>query len=154
MQPHCTPSHPSPIVASSRAPCAGPLYHRDGSELINKVHPRTRDVISLTVTRTVHGDGQTSPGPQRLLRLVSRSTCPPISPSHPNSFVICTAVINTHTRASARRLTYHISSTVLLTARAQLCIRYRSNKEQQHTPPLHALITMMMSFICSCRNKK
>jgi hypothetical protein len=43
-------------------------------------------------------DGQTSPQRPRLV--VSRSTCPPISPSpHANSFIIGTAVINTRTRA-------------------------------------------------------
>jgi hypothetical protein len=41
-------------------------------------------------------DGQTSPHRPRLV--VSRSTCPPLSPSpHANSFIIGTAVINTHT---------------------------------------------------------
>ena len=40
-------------------------------------------------------DGQTSPHRPRLV--VSRSTCPPISPpSHANSFVLGPAVINTH----------------------------------------------------------
>jgi len=41
-------------------------------------------------------DGQTSPHRPRLV--VSRSTCPPLSPSpHANSFMIGTAVTNTHT---------------------------------------------------------
>jgi hypothetical protein len=41
-------------------------------------------------------DGQTSPHRPRLV--VSRSTCPPISPPpHVNSFVLGPAVINTHT---------------------------------------------------------
>jgi len=41
-------------------------------------------------------DGQT--GPHRPRLVVSRSTCPPISPHHhANSFVIGPAVINTHT---------------------------------------------------------
>jgi hypothetical protein len=39
-------------------------------------------------------DGQTSPHRPRLV--VSRSTCPPISPPHVNSFVLGPAVINTH----------------------------------------------------------
>jgi hypothetical protein len=44
----------------------------------------------------VQRDGQTSPRRPRLV--VSRSTCPPLSPSpHGKSFVIGTAVINTHT---------------------------------------------------------
>jgi hypothetical protein len=42
-------------------------------------------------------DGQTSP--QRPWLVVSRSTCPPLSPPHANSFVTGTAVINTHTPA-------------------------------------------------------
>ncbi len=42
-------------------------------------------------------DGQTSP--HRLRLVVSRSKCPPLSPSpHANIFVIGTAVINTHLR--------------------------------------------------------
>jgi len=48
-------------------------------------------------------DGQTSPHRPRLV--VSRITCPPLSPSpHANIFVLGTAVINTHslTHASAR----------------------------------------------------
>ena len=41
-------------------------------------------------------DGQTRPHRPRLV--ISRSTCPPLSPSpHANSFIIGTAVINTHT---------------------------------------------------------
>jgi hypothetical protein len=37
--------------------------------------------------------------------VVSRSTCPPLSPSpHANSFVIGTAVINTHTRSPSPRI--------------------------------------------------
>jgi hypothetical protein len=42
-------------------------------------------------------DGQASPHRPRLV--VSRSTCPPLSPStHANRFIILTAVINTHQR--------------------------------------------------------
>jgi len=45
--------------------------------------------------RSLKRDGQTSPHRPRLV--VSRSTCPPLSPSpHANSFIIGTAVINTH----------------------------------------------------------
>jgi hypothetical protein len=45
--------------------------------------------------RSLVRDGQTSPHRPQLV--VSRSTCPPLSPSpHANSFVIGTAVINTH----------------------------------------------------------
>ena len=48
-----------------------------------------------TVSKKVR-DGQTSPHSLRLV--VSRSTCPPLSPfPHSNSFVIGTAVITTHT---------------------------------------------------------
>jgi hypothetical protein len=44
--------------------------------------------------RSLVRDGQTSP--HRLQLVVSRSTCPPLSPSpHANSFIIGTAVINT-----------------------------------------------------------
>ena len=46
--------------------------------------------------RSLVRDGQTSPHRPRLV--VSRSTCPPLTPSpHANSFIIGTAVINTHT---------------------------------------------------------
>jgi hypothetical protein len=46
--------------------------------------------------RSLVRDGQTSPHRPRLV--VSRSTCPPLSPSpHANSFIIGTAVQNTHT---------------------------------------------------------
>jgi hypothetical protein len=49
--------------------------------------------------RSLVRDGQTSPHRPRLV--VSRSTCPPLSPSpHANSFTIGTAVINTHTHPS------------------------------------------------------
>jgi hypothetical protein len=45
--------------------------------------------------RSLVRDGQTSPHRPRLV--VSRSTCPPLSPCpHANSFVVGTAVINTH----------------------------------------------------------
>jgi hypothetical protein len=50
--------------------------------------------ISLSPAFTLVRDGQTSPLRPRLV--VSRSTCPPLSPSpHANSFVKGTAVINT-----------------------------------------------------------
>jgi hypothetical protein len=50
--------------------------------------------------RSLVRDGQTSPHRPRLV--VSRSTCPPLSPSpHANSFILGTAVINTHTRWAA-----------------------------------------------------
>jgi hypothetical protein len=46
--------------------------------------------------RSLVRDGQTSPHRSRLV--VSRSTCPPLPPSpHANSFIIGTAVTNTHT---------------------------------------------------------
>ena len=49
--------------------------------------------------RSLVRDGQTSPNRPRLV--VSRSTCPPLFPPRPqaNSFVMGTAVINTHTRS-------------------------------------------------------
>jgi hypothetical protein len=51
--------------------------------------------------RSLVRDGQTSPHRPRLV--VSRSTCPPLSPSlHANSFIIGTAVINTHTARGLR----------------------------------------------------
>jgi hypothetical protein len=50
--------------------------------------------------RSLVRDGQTSPLRPRLV--VSRSTCPPLSPSpHANSFVMGTAVINTHAKFPA-----------------------------------------------------
>ena len=56
--------------------------------------------VKLAPPRSVVRDGQTSPHRPRLV--VSRSTCPPLSPSpHANSFIIGTAVIKTHT--STRR---------------------------------------------------
>ncbi len=51
--------------------------------------------LLLSHPRSLVRDGQTSPLRPQLV--VSRSTCPPLSPSpHANSFVIGTAVINTH----------------------------------------------------------
>ena len=58
--------------------------------------------LSPSPPRSLVCDGQTSPHRPRLV--VSRSTCPPLSPSpHANSFVICTAVRNTHTFGSGQR---------------------------------------------------
>jgi hypothetical protein len=57
-------------------------------------------------------DGQASPHRPRLV--VSRSTCPPLSPSPlANSFIIGTAVINTHTHWLIKIQTYpyHFSIT-------------------------------------------
>jgi hypothetical protein len=45
-------------------------------------------------------DGQTSPHRPRLV--VPRSTCPPLSPSHANSFIISTAVVNTDTHTQCK----------------------------------------------------
>jgi hypothetical protein len=57
--------------------------------------PSSFHTISPPPPRSLVRDGQTSPLRPRLV--VSRSTCPPLSPSpHANSFVIGTAVINTH----------------------------------------------------------
>jgi hypothetical protein len=51
--------------------------------------------------RSLVRDGQTSPHRPRLV--VSRSTCPPLSPSpHANSFIIGTAVINKHIEMEQR----------------------------------------------------
>jgi len=50
--------------------------------------------------RSLARDGQTSPHRPRLV--VSRSTCPPLSPSpHANSLLIGTAVINIHSESAA-----------------------------------------------------
>ena len=61
------------------------------------VHAPSRAPLLLpSPPRSLVLDGQTSPLRPRLV--VSRSTCPPLSPSpHANSVVIGTAVINTHT---------------------------------------------------------
>jgi hypothetical protein len=56
-------------------------------------------------------DGQPSPHRPRLV--VSRSTCPPLSPSpHANSFIIGTAVINSH-QASFEFCLRHFSQQLL-----------------------------------------
>jgi hypothetical protein len=56
-------------------------------------------------------DGQTSPLRPRLV--VSRSTCPPLLPSpHANSFVIGTAVMNTHTHFHPRRHAFFIQKKI------------------------------------------
>ena len=68
----------APVHAPSRAPFLLPF------------------LLSHNLPRSLVRDGQTSP--HRLRLVVSRSTCPPLSPSpHSNSFIIGTAVINTHT---------------------------------------------------------
>jgi hypothetical protein len=60
--------------------------------------------------RSLVRDGQTSPHRPRLV--VSRSTCPPLSPSpHANRFVLGTAVINTHIRL---RLTYPETGRIII----------------------------------------
>jgi hypothetical protein len=70
----------APVHAPSRAPLLLPL-------LLSHNIPPPRSLVR---------DRQTSPLRPRLV--VSRSTCPPLSPSpHANSFVIGPAVINTHT---------------------------------------------------------
>jgi hypothetical protein len=56
-------------------------------------------------------DGQTSPHRPRFV--VSRSTCPPLSPSpHANSVIIGTAVLNTH----SNKTTTHANSFIIGTA--------------------------------------
>ena len=60
---------------------------------------------SPSLPRSLVCDGQTSP--HRPLLVVSRSTCPPLSPSPlSNSFVIGTAVINTHTTTASLRVSH------------------------------------------------
>jgi hypothetical protein len=57
---------------------------------------------SLSLPRSLVRDGQTSPHRPRLV--VSHSTCPPLSPSpHANSFLIGTAVINTHSKVTPQK---------------------------------------------------
>jgi hypothetical protein len=67
------------------------------------VHTPSRDPLllplllshNLSPPRSLVRDGQ--PSPHRPWLVVSRSTCPPLSPSpHANSFIKGTAVINTH----------------------------------------------------------
>ena len=71
----------APVHAPSRAPLLLPLL------LSHNLPFPPRSLVR---------DEQTSPHRPRLV--VSHSTCPPLSPSpHANSFVLSTAVINTHT---------------------------------------------------------
>jgi hypothetical protein len=73
----------------SRSPSARSLSRSPSS-------PPPSFTQSPSPPRSLVRDGQTSPHRPRLV--VSRSTCPPLSPSpHANSFLIGTAVINTHT---------------------------------------------------------
>ena len=60
-----------------------------------------RESTGFPTGPTLVRDGQTSPHRPRLV--VSLSTCPPLSPSpFANSFIIGTAVINTHTMVGIR----------------------------------------------------
>ena len=60
-----------------------------------RTHTHTM-MIRIPISSNLVREGQTSP--HRLRLVVSRSACPPLSPSpHANSFVIGTAVANTHT---------------------------------------------------------
>ena len=75
--------------------------------------------------------GHTSPHKPRLV--VSHSTCSPLSSSpHAHSFVLGTAVINNNAAVLARRMGI--------------------NHLIRDLKPFWELL--MMSFICSCRNKK
>ena len=65
------------------------------SNLYTAVHECVT-VIMMALVR--HGDNYEQTGPHRPRLVVSRGTCPPLSPCpHANSFIIGTAVINTHT---------------------------------------------------------
>jgi hypothetical protein len=67
-----------------------------GYQLGSNSHPEGMRHSSPSPPRSLVRDGQASPHRPRLV--VSRSTCPPLSPSpHANSFIIGTTVINTHT---------------------------------------------------------
>jgi len=75
------------------------LWHRGSPSALSFSHSPSRPSPSLTQYPSppcsLVRDGQTSPLRPRFV--VSRSTCPLLSPSpHANSFVIGTAVINTH----------------------------------------------------------
>ena len=75
------------------------LWHRGSPSPLSFSHSPSRPSPSLTQYPSppcsLVRDGQTSPLRPRFV--VSRSTCPLLSPSpHANSFVIGTAVINTH----------------------------------------------------------
>ena len=84
------------------SPRARALQPEDSSS-VRQTYPDPSPVVPVPLAEsiTAQGHGISPTGPHRpWLRLVvpnSRSTCPPLSPSpHANSFVIGTAVINTH----------------------------------------------------------
>ena len=87
--------------ASARSPScptmSGPLLQRAATVWPERIQPPIWNrIFKYRVPRVPVCDGQTSPHRPRLS--FSRSTCPPLSPSpHANSFIIGTAVINTHT---------------------------------------------------------
>jgi hypothetical protein len=87
----------TPAFPGSSAPALPSLSRPVGSHRLWALGPQ--HITASTIPPRVR-DGQTSPHRPRLV--VSRSTCPPLSPSpHANSFVTGTAVINTH-QLSAR----------------------------------------------------
>ena len=100
-------------------------------------------------------DGQTSPHKPRLV--VPHSTCPSLSASPPaNSFIIGPAVINTHNernqgKQGATLLKYrvpHGSHHFLPHARRVFASSFSTGPPRDHDA-----LMMMMSFICSFRNK-
>ena len=79
--------------------CPG-LWHSSNPNARSLSHSPSAPPPSFTQSacppRSLVRDGQTSPHRPRLV--VSRSTCPPLSPyPHADNFIIGTAVINTHT---------------------------------------------------------
>jgi hypothetical protein len=89
---------------------------------------------SLSPPRSLVRDGQTSPHRPRLV--VSRSTCPPLSPSpHANSFIIGTAVINTHTVSCLRG-----SAVALFPPREQL---YHHHDNHHDNVTVTVLVTVL-----------
>jgi hypothetical protein len=82
--------------------CRG-MWHSSRSSFSHSPSPSPPSFTqSPSPPRSLVRDGQTSPHRPRLV--VSRSTCPPLSPSpHANSFVIGTAVINTHPHVKSHK---------------------------------------------------
>jgi hypothetical protein len=89
--------------------CRG-LWHSSSPSARSLSRSRSPPPPSFTLSppppRSLVRDGQTSPHRPRLV--VSRSTCPSLSPSpHANSVIIGTAVINTHTVSIAHNEETH-----------------------------------------------
>ena len=94
------------LLASTRAQLLAlmqlPQTWCENNRLPSQPPPITQ---SPSPPRSLVRDGQLSPHWPRLV--VSRSTCPPLSPSpHANSFIKGTAVINTHTASSLKSVSY------------------------------------------------